>query len=361
MAWWSRIAWLVVCTGLVWAAKPVHVVRVPPPGKFYHGVFPGGTNGMGGDIRPADVERYQKAAGKRVAWVYFCNNWYESRAFPVTIAKWIRANGSVPYIRLMLMSSAAIPTPDPIYNLSNILSGAFDKDLRRWMRAAREYGSPVIAEYGVEVNGWWFPWNGLWNRSGESYAVSVGRFREAYRHIVRLAREEKADNILWVFHVDPWDEPVVDWNHFENYYPGDEWVDWVGVSVYGRQVPRDKRAVSFAFQMDWAYRRLTKLTDKPVVVCEFGNIEDQNQAAWATAALTDMLRGRWPKLIGFSWWNAAFENDTVTEKPSHMRVQGNRLLARVFRKYVGHEPAVLSRVKTAPAVSRRFADEHDRP
>ena len=52
------------------------------------------------------------------------------------------------------------------------------------MQEARRFGSPVIAEYGVEVNGWWFPWNGLYNKEGGSYADSVSRFREAYQHII---------------------------------------------------------------------------------------------------------------------------------------------------------------------------------
>jgi len=171
---------------------------------------------------------------------------------------------------------------------------------------------------------------------------------EAYRHIIRIAREEGAHNIRWVFHVDPWDEPVVDWNRFENYYPGDEWIDWVGVSVYGRQVPKDRRAVSFRFQMDWAYDRLRRLTGKPVIVCEFGTISDEHQAGWAKAALLDILGGRWPKVIGFSWWNAKFENDSVTGRQSNMRVQENPALLAVFRKYVAQERRVLSRPIVRP-------------
>jgi hypothetical protein len=303
---------------------------------------------MGGDITRRDLLLYQRAAGKRPTWVYFCNNWYESPAFPRQTASWIRANGSIPYIRLMLLSSYDIPRPDPVYALENILAGKLDQRLRDWMREARQFGSPLLAEYGVEVNGWWFPWNGLYNKGQGSYSDSVARFREAYRHIIRIAREEGAYNIRWVFHVDPWDEPVEEWNRFENYYPGDEWIDWVGVSVYGRQLPSDTHAVSFRFQMDWAYERLRRLTDKPVIVCEFGTISDQHQAAWAQAALLDILGGRWPKVIGFSWWNAAFRNDAVTHRWSNMRVQENPALQDVFRKYVAREHRVISRPVVRP-------------
>ena len=327
---------------------PARTLVEPPPGKLYHGVFPGGRNGMGGDITPFDVLSYERAVGKQPAWVYFWNNWYESPEFPYQTASWIRANGSVPYIRLMLLSSAKIPRPDPVYSLENIIAGKFDPLLRNWMQDARRFGSPVIAEYGVEVNGWWFPWNGLYNKGGGSYSDSVARFREAYRHIIRLAREEGAYNIRWVFHVDPWDEPVEEWNRFENYYPGDEWIDWVGVSVYGRQLPSDEDAVSFRYQMDWVYARLRRLTDKPVIVCEFGTIDDSHQAAWAKAALADLVGGRWPKVIGFSWWNAAFRNDPATGRWSNMRVQESPALQAIFRNYVGRERTVISRPITRP-------------
>jgi hypothetical protein len=325
-------------------------VLEPPPGKLYHGVFPGGTNGMGGDITPRDLQRYQRAVGKRPTWVYFCNNWYESPAFPYRTAAWIRANGSVPYIRLMLLSSARIPRPDPVYALAKILAGDFDEGLREWMREARKFATPLLAEYGVEVNGWWFPWNGLYNKGQGSYADSVARFREAYRHIIRIARAEGAHNIRWVFHVDPWDEPAEEWNRFENSYPGDEWIDWLGVSVYGRQLPSDENTVSFRFQMDWVYDRLRRLADKPVIVCEFGTIDDRQQAAWAEAALQDILGGRWPKVIGFSWWNAAFRNDAVTGRWSNMRVQESPALQAVFRKYVARERKVVSRATVRPVM-----------
>jgi hypothetical protein len=53
--------------------------------------------------------------------------------------------------------------------------------------------------------------------------------------------------------------------------------------------------------------------------------------------------GRWPKVIGFSWWNATFKNDPVTGGLSNMQVQQNLKLQAVFRKYVGRERAVVSR------------------
>ena len=145
-------------TGRRELARVPAVVAEPPAGHFYHGVFPGGESGMGSDITPADVAVYERAVGKRPTWVYFCDNWYEGRDFPWRNASWIRDGGSIPYIRLMLLSHNPIPTPDPVFNLANINRGMFDADFHRWMRGAKSFGSPLIAEYGVEANGFWFPW-----------------------------------------------------------------------------------------------------------------------------------------------------------------------------------------------------------
>jgi hypothetical protein len=94
---------LVCVTALSAAAQDV-VLQLPFSGRIYHGVYPGGIDGEEDDITLNDVLRYEAACGKQVAWVYFLNNWYRSRAFPLATAKWIRADGAMPYIRLRLRS-----------------------------------------------------------------------------------------------------------------------------------------------------------------------------------------------------------------------------------------------------------------
>src|SRR6266478_2904622 len=89
-------------------AGPAQVVA-QPPGKLYHGFY---WDGVGTDehdptehdVTPEDVGRYEKAVGKQTAWVYFSNNWFESRKFPVAMCRWIRDLNKVPYVRLMLRS-----------------------------------------------------------------------------------------------------------------------------------------------------------------------------------------------------------------------------------------------------------------
>lgn len=331
---------------------------LPPAGQLYHASYPGGVTGEESDITLNDLRAYEAAAGKRAVWVYFSHNWYEGRAFPLETAAWIRTAGSIPYTRLMLRSDSEQGVAEPLFNLQNILDGQFDDDFRNWCASARDFGTPLLAEYGTEVNGEWFSWNGVWNGAGKtggygdpSEPDGPERFRDAYRRIIQICRDAGADNITWVFHLNAENWPAEDWNAFENYYPGDEWIDWLGVSLYGAQTPQDEYWEEFRSGMDAAYPRVAALTaDKPIFIAEFG-VTDNNprgdQAAWARAALTDITAFRWPRIMGFSWWNEQWRNDDHPAHDTTMRLQDNSTLASVFQELVGNNSTVLGQFNLA--------------
>ena len=327
----------------------------PPAGKLYHGVYPGGVTGEEDDLTLADVTTYENAAGKHAAWVYFSHNWYHGRAFPTRTAAWIRKHGSIPYIRLMLRSDPNGGRADPVYTLARILDGDFDNDLRAWCAGARNFHTRIIAEYGVEVNGEWFPWNGKWNGGGTKTGYGnpnqpdgPERFRDAYRHIIQTCRDEGAENVTWVFHVNDGDWPDVNWNRLENYYPGDSYIDWLAISSYGAQTPLDDWWPIFRVSMDDVYPRVASLSStKPIIVAEFGVTNNNplgSQSQWAQSALTNITHFRWPRIIAFSWWNEWWQNDDNPAHDTNMRVQDNPLLTQVFQNLVGNNPIVLGTI-----------------
>ncbi len=330
-------------------------IPLPPQGYLYAGVFPGGVSGEEDDIDVEELRSYEQAVGKPAAWVYFSNNWYRSRSFPLETASWIREAGSLPFIRLMLRPAPWEDATGQPFTLQKIIDGNYDQDFHSWCASARSFGTPLLAEYGTEVNGRWFPWNGLWNGGGRTDGYGnpnqpdgPERFQDAYRHIIRICRQEGAQNIIWVFHVNAGDNPEVDWNRLENYYPGDPWIDWLGVSDYGAQTPLDEEWDSFRSGMDQVYPRLAALApDKPIVLLEFGVTKNNplgDQALWARQALTDITSFRYPRLIGFSWWNEGWQNDDDPAHDTTMRLQDNPELAAVFQQLVGRNPMVLGRI-----------------
>jgi beta-mannanase len=236
----------------------------------------------------------------------------------------------------MLRSSSETYVAEPLYSLEAILRGDFDSDLKAWGQAAKAFGTPVLVEWGTEVNGQWFSWNGRWNGGP---TLGPQRFRDTYRHIVQTIKSVGADNLTWVWHVDAYDDPEAEWNRLENYYPGHDVVDWIGVSVYGAQEPAENNTQTFADGMNSVMPRLARLApDKPVVVAEFAVTAGNprvNAVQWAEAALSGILSNQWPQLRGFAWWNEAFDT-------TEMRVQVIPGLKEVFRQKLA-SPQVLDR------------------
>ena len=346
----------------------------PAAGRFYHGSYPGGVSGEEDDITVRDVQTYEDVVGQKAEWVYFSNNWYADRKFPVKTVEWIRAHGAVPYIRLMLRSrNHATGKPEKTYTLQSIIDGKFDPDLKAWGRAAAAFGSPLIAEYGTEVNADWFGWNGKFHGGGRkdgfgdpAKADGPERFVAAYRHIVDTIRSAGANNITWVFHLDVSDSPEADWNRFENYYPGSDYVQWIAVSCYGAQKPTDDEdeGASFREKFDPVYPRIVKLApDKPVMVAEFGSTTGNPHVRaedWAGAALKDILSGRWPNVRGFSWWNERWDNDGTPAHNTTMRVQDNPALGHVFRDILKQHASGLAAIEAKPAVPQASHPEGQR-
>jgi beta-mannanase len=70
--------------------------------------------------------------------------------------------------------------------------------------------------------------------------------------------------------------PDEEWNSMASYYPGDDYVDWIGISVYGPQSRKQARQYweTFTDLMDEYYPELAALSsDKPLAVVEFGVTE----------------------------------------------------------------------------------------
>jgi hypothetical protein len=319
-------------------AETASLIAPPPPSHLYHGFYWGGVgtdehDPTEHDVTPVDLAAYEQAVGAKSAWIYFSNNWFESRAFPATTCRWIRDLGKIPYIRLMLRSDVDQKHSEKMFTLVKIIGGDFDRDLAAWARDASAFGSPILIEWGTEPNGDWFSWNGKWN-GGPGQGPK--RYVEAYRHIVDVMQRENGTNLQWVWHVNWLDQPERKWNAFENYFPGENYCDWLALSAYGPTTPTTPDGTeSFRFKLRNAYPRLTRLAPgKPIVIAEFGcdlHNPRVNAAAWARSALDDLFSGRWPAIIGLCWWNEGWQNDDRKKHDSDLIILHNAALTAVFR------------------------------
>ena len=251
---------------------------VEPTSGIYHSAYPdfGGTEDM---VTAERISGFETLVNKKIVWAYFSNNWYDNIHFPTAEVHVIHTTGKLPFIRMMPRTNFDEGGPDPNYTMQKIIDGDYDAELTQWAIDAKNTNISLLVEFGTEVNGDWFPWNGKYNGANEktnygdaSLYDGAERFRDAYRHIIDICNTNGANNITWFFHVDAYSKPDVDWNRIENYYPGDHYIDWLGVSIYGPQ-ESDEDYQEFSEILNDIYPKLTALSDKPIAILEFAITE----------------------------------------------------------------------------------------
>lgn len=303
------------------AAPPLHVL--PPKHGIYHAAYP---NFCGSEdcVTAQKIRAFEKLAGKRIVWAYFSDNWFHGIHFPARRVRTVwSVHHTIPFIRLMPRASWEEGCKDRTYSLDKLLAGDFDADLAQYARDAAASGIPLLAEFGTEANGDWFPWSGPCNGGPRV-------FRAAWRHVVSIFRANGAANVTWVLHLDASDPRTI-----AAYYPGKRWVDWVGLSAYGAQVPSDPWT-SFRSVFAPAYAALARAAPgKPIALLEFGVVVERghDKAAWIAAALHEVRSGRYPRLKAVSYWDSNWTNGSG-EAPSLMRIDTSPGVLRAYRSAV---------------------------
>ena len=144
--------------------------------------------------------------------------------FPKTEIQKIRKTGAVPFVRFMPRSNETLNEENQFkkekkFSLQNIIDGKFDKALKLWAEDAIKDNIPLLVDFGVEPNGNWFSWSGVFNGGStrneygdENYPDGAERYRDAYRHIITLFKEVGVRHITWFFHFNYVSFPNEEWN-----------------------------------------------------------------------------------------------------------------------------------------------------
>ena len=315
----------------------------PPTQGAYNSAFPD-FGGPEDNVTADKITDFESLVQKKIVWAYFSNNWLQRIEFPEASVRVIHGQGVIPFIRMMARSSFERLLPDPVYTMQRIIDGDFDRDLHRWAQRAKEVGIPLIVEFGTEVNGNWFPWNGQYNGGGKtkgygdpSLPDGPERFRDAYRHIIDICRAEGASDITWAFHVNYDSVPLEPWNTMAAYYLGDDYIDWIGISTYGAQRPGEEWHL-FSEIMDTAYPELASLSnEKPLAVLEYGVVDDPetgDKASWIHDALQSVRNGRYPRIKAMSYWHENWQNDDGTI--SNLRLDSSPEALAAYREEIAN-------------------------
>jgi hypothetical protein len=315
------------------------IVAAPTDG-LYHAAMPSLLDEESRDWAAAarSVRSFERLAGRRLAWVYFSDNWFRGIEFPAEAVQAVREAGAVPFIRLLPRSSWEERRADPRYPLARIANGDFDDGLERWARAARDTRIPILIDFAPEMNGDWFQWSGLYAGGAKGGPQT---YKRAFRHVVDLFRAVGATNVGFAFHANVRSAPREPWNDLAQYYPGDDYVDWIGISAYGAVFPGfDWEPLREA--LDEVYPKLAALSPtKPIAILETGVIEEQghDKAVWIRAAYRALGSGRYPRVKAVVWWHERWVNQD-DRSTSDVRIDSDPAATAAYRKAVAAQEFV---------------------
>lgn len=137
----------------------------------------------------------------------------------------------------------------PTFSNTAIAEGRLDDYIRRFARSVAKAPLTVYMRYAHEMNGDWYPWS----RDPAAYV-------KAWQHVVDIFRAEKATNVRWVFSLNPSPyEELTGWAaNAKKYWPGANYVDFVGSTMINFGGTKEKSVAEFATRLKYMHDEFGK-------------------------------------------------------------------------------------------------------
>lgn len=202
--------------------------------------------------------------------------------------------------------------------MNALISGALDDYVHRWAGEIGKLGSSAYIRFAHEFNGDWYPWTPGGGTPAAAYV-------KAWRRLHDIFAVDQVDNVSWV-----WAPTVVGSGALKDWYPGDGYVDMLGVDGYnwGASLPWSRWIDPedlFGTMLD---QMRIVAPQKPILVTEVGCAESGGRKADWIARLVDFL-GRQHDVAGFVWCEQVRETDwRITSTPESAAAMASALRRR---------------------------------
>lgn len=221
------------------------------------------------------IDAFGRSVGKRPNLVEFYSEW--GGGYDASGVRRLWNSGSLPMMAW-----------EPFHTtLAAIAAGKSDAYVRKFATAVRDLNLPVVISFGHEMNTYWYSWGTKGNKPAD--------FVRAWRHIHQLFADVGATSVIWV-----WSPNVINpvrTVRLKPLYPGDAYVDWVGMIGYYTLGGEHTFSKLYGPTM----RQVRTFTDKPFILAETAS----QPGARRPADITDLLRGvrANPDVLGFIWFD----------------------------------------------------------
>ena len=180
-------------------------------------------------------------------------------------------------------------TNQPKFSYKTILNGNHDAYIVSFAEQIKDYKGPVILIPFSELNGNWTPWSGTKNGNTPEEAVLAFRYVHGFFNNV--------PNVKFALAINAASLPNTYENRIEAYYPGHEYVDYVGIDGFNMGNPWESFSDIFSNPLN----TLSKY-NKPIFLFSFASAQGEQKNEWLNDALNVQMP-KYPLLKGFIYFN----------------------------------------------------------
>lgn len=251
---------------------------------------------------------------------------YQSLDSPLPLATLKRAQQKDKIVELTLQTASnkldATGNQRLVYD---ILQGQYDEYFHQYARQVKEYGQPVLFRLNNEMNGDWCSYSSYYT-GGDTEL-----FKAFWRYVYGIFAQENVDNVIWVWNPHDTSFPDCKWNHAFMYYPGDDFVDVIGLTGYntGNYYPGEIWR-EFPAIYDVLVRTYSSVFSQPFMITEFGsNSVGGDKPAWINTMFASI--GRYPDIKIAIWWNG-IDWDSQMNPARIYRLDENQAVMNTFEE-----------------------------
>ena len=276
-----------------------------------------GTNG---------IESIERSISKKMdicLFYFFVQQEYNGDVYKGLSAAW--DIGKISELTMQFSPSA------PSGIVYDVLKGGFDGYLDQLISDVKDFGHPVLMRLFNEMNGEWCNYSGYHtSRDPEVYI-------RLYRYIVDKFRAAGAENVIWVWNPNEKSFPNFRWNSEEMYYPGNDYVDVVGLTGYNTGTYYEgEKWRSFDRIYENIYAKADMLYQKPLMITEFScSTAGGDKVEWVRDMFASLHR--YPKLKAAVWWSGCdYDPDNGGISRSYFIDDTEGVMA-LFRENIGEQ------------------------
>jgi beta-mannanase len=252
------------------------------------------------------IERFERDAGIRLDLVDVYLDWFTPVANVTHTLETIGEHGALPILtwEAQTITTRDILDGDRVLPLRDGRRLAIDDYVAEFAAgvcdAAILNHQPILLRIMHEMNGDWFAWGIAYQAGDGSRPNTEDTYKRAWAKLHEAFSGRCGDNVRFVWAINH--ASVGPGTSFMGTYPGDDYVDLVGIDGYnwGTRAPWGWQDFDALFQPGLC--TLERETSKPILIAEVGSSEaGGDKAAW----IQDMLRNvaERERVQGFVWLN----------------------------------------------------------